>query len=253
MTGGGKRRNRIVRLVVAAAFGIGVAATGAMVSATDAGATGSTPAPFSITVNGANTTSSTASAVSSLVAVGLPTGATGTVTFASGTTVLCVATLPTTSCASGVLANGTYPGVAGTYSGDGTYAGGTSTNSVDLTVGAGAGTSLACRKVFGYTTRTATFAKCGPMQQGAHLPGADLLTGGVLTWAKPRTTTTYTGSATSPGLGSCTVGHVEEDFSGTVTADTSGYVVVGDAVTFQVCVNSASHVVKLLPHTTGTL
>ena len=253
MKGGGMRRNRIVGLVVAAVVGIGAAGAGAVGAASEAGATGSTPAPFTITVNGAPVASSTASAVSGLAAVGLPTGATGTVTFTSGATTLCVATLPVTTCASGILANGSYPGVVGTYSGDGTYASSTSTNSVDLTVSVGAGSTLTCKKIFGYTTKKATFAKCGPAQRGATLPGSSLLTGGVLTWGTPRTTTTYTGSATSPGQGTCTAGHTEELFSGTVTADTSGFVLVGDAVTFDICVNSVSGVVKLLPHTRGTL
>ncbi|MFI5285087.1 MAG: beta strand repeat-containing protein [Candidatus Dormibacteria bacterium] len=54
---------------------------------------------------------------------GLAAGATGTVTFTSGGSTLCVAALPSTSCATSTsLAPGTYP-VTATYSGDSNYAG----------------------------------------------------------------------------------------------------------------------------------
>jgi len=109
-----------------------------------------------------------------------------------------------------------------------------------------------CHKFFGYLTSTVTVAKCGVAQKGAHFAGPDLLAGGTLTWAVSKATTTYTGTSTSPGQGVCPTGRVEYDFTGTVTADTSGYVTVGDAVAYDVCVNSTTHVVKLVLHTTGS-
>jgi hypothetical protein len=234
------------------AVGLGSVTVASILTAVPAGATGSSPAPFTITVNGANSTSTTTSSVETLAWAGLPGDATGTVQFASGATVLCTATLPSTSCSSGTLAPGSYPAVTGTYSGDGTYAGSTSTNSVNLTVGVPGGTSLVCRKIFGYLTKVVTVAKCGVAQKGAHFAGGNLLTGGTLTWAKSKATTTYAGTATSPGQGACASGHTEYDFTGTVTGDTSSYVAVGDGVGYQVCVNATTQVVKLLNGTHGS-
>jgi len=126
-------------------------------------------------------------------------------------------------------------------------------SAVALPTVSGAATSpLLCHKIFGYLTKTVTIAKCGEAQAGAHFVGTDLLSGGTLTWAKSKATTTYTGLAVSPGQGTCTTGHVEYDFTGTVSADTSGYVTVGDGVTYDVCINSTTNVVKLVKGTTGS-
>jgi hypothetical protein len=57
---------------------------------------------------------------------------------------------------------------------------------------------------------------------------------------------------TSPGEGSCAAGRVEYDFTGTVTAGTSIYVTVDDTVSYDVCVNSTTHVVNLIRRTTGS-
>jgi hypothetical protein len=117
---------------------------------------------------------------------------------------------------------------------------------------ASASTPFVCHKFFGHLTSTVVVTKCGVAQKGAHFAGSDLLMGGTLTWGISKATTTYTGTSTSPGQGVCQTGRVEYDFTGTVTADTSGYVTVGDAVAYDVCVNSTTHVVKLVLHTTGT-
>jgi hypothetical protein len=117
---------------------------------------------------------------------------------------------------------------------------------------ASATSPLVCHKFFGHLTTTVTVTKCGVAQKGAHFSGPDLLVGGTLTWALSKATTTYTGTSTSPGQGVCQTGRVEYDFSGSVTADTSGYVTVGDAVAYDVCVNSTTQVVKLVLHTTGS-
>jgi hypothetical protein len=105
----------------------------------------------------------------------------------------------------------------------------------------------------GFLSKVTTIAGCGVAQSGAHFAGADLLVGGTLTWARSKATTTYTGSASSPGAGSCGTGRVEYDFSGTVTVDTSTYVTVGDAVGYNVCVNSTTGVVKLVKGTKASL
>jgi hypothetical protein len=243
----------MVRAAIAVALGLGGVGIATVATSAEAGATGSTPTAFTFTVNGANATSTTASPVSTVALAGLPVGATGTIEFDSGATVLCTANLPATSCSTVSLSNGTYPGIAGTYSGDATYAGSTSTNTVDLTVGSGGGPSLSCGKMSGFQSKKAAIAKCGVAQAGAHFPGADLLTGGTVTWARSKTTTTFTGAANSPGQGSCATGRVEYDFSGTVTADTSTFVTVGDAVGYNVCVNSTTGVIKLVEGTRASL
>jgi hypothetical protein len=243
--------NRLVRLAGVLALGAGLAVAGTGLVAGVAGATGSTPAPFTIKVDGANSSTSTTSATSTLTVSGLPSDATGTVVFDQAGSPLCTATLPSHTCTSVTLAPGSYPGITGTYSGDGTYAGSTSTNSVSLTVLASGGPTTTCSKVSGYVTRKITFSYCQVSQKGAHIAGADLLTGGSLTWNASKAVTTYTGSATSPGQGACTAGHTEEDFTGTVTADGSTFTTVGGTVTYDVC-ESSTGVVKLVPGTKAT-
>jgi hypothetical protein len=245
--------HRIRRLGGAGAIGFAAVAAATMGVVVPAGATGSTPTALTITVNGADSSASTTSPVSTLAWAGLPGDATGTVQFASGATVLCTAVLPATSCSSVSLAAGSYPGITGVYSGDGTYAGSTSTNSVDLTVGAVGGSSLTCRKIFGHVTSQVVVAKCGSTQKSAHFAGGDILTGGTLTWGKSATSTTYSGSATSPGQGTCRTGTVEYEFTGSVTAGTSTLASVGDAVSYDVCINSRTHVVALLLGSTASL
>jgi len=103
----------------------------------------------------------------------------------------------------------------------------------------------------GHVTTKIAFTFCQVAQGGAYLPGADSLTGGALRWKVSSTVTTFAGSATSPGQGACSTGHVEEDFTGTVTADTSSLVAVGGTVTYRYC-QSPSGVVKLVPGTKAT-
>ena len=120
------------------------------------------------------------------------------------------------------------------------------------TAASAASSPLICKKFFGHTTSKVVIAKCVGVKGSAHFAGSDILTGGTLTWGKTGLTTSYTGSATSPGEGSCPVGRVEYDFTGSVTDDTSTYVDVGDTVTYDICVNSTTHVVKLIRMTTSS-
>ena len=111
---------------------------------------------------------------------------------------------------------------------------------------------LVCHKIYGHLNTAVVVAKCGVAQNGAHFAGTDILSGGTLTWGVSKATTSYTGVATSPGQGTCIAGRVEYDFTGTITADTSGYVTVGDSVSYHVCINSTTQVVKLVNGTTGS-
>ena len=240
--------NRIARIALTMALALGTIGIAVVVDAPAAGATGTA---ITIKVNGGNTTAVTTSPTSTIAVYGLPSRATGTVEFDQAGSPLCTATLPLHSCTTSSLAPGTYAGITGTYTGDGTYTGSTSTNSVTLTVLSGGGLSTTCSKMAGYVTKKITFSFCQVSQKGAHLSGVDLLTGGALTWNASKTVTTFTGSATSPGQGACTAGHTEEDFTGTVTADTSTFAAAGGAVTYSFC-ESTRGVVKLVPGTKAT-
>ena len=243
--------NKFVRRAGVLAFVAGIVVAGTGLGAGVAGAAGSTPAPFTIAVNGANSTAVTTSPTSTMTVVGLAAGATGTVEFDQAGSPLCTVTLPATSCTTATLAVGSYPGITGTYSGDGSFAGSTSTNAVNLTVLASGGPSLICSKVSGYVTKKITFSYCRVSQKGGHILGADLLTGGTMTWSISKTVTTYAGTGSSPGQGACHADHTELDFTGTVTADSSTFVTVGGPVSSQLCENTAG-VVKFVPGTKAT-
>lgn len=243
--------NRVPRIALAVALALGTAGMAAVADASVAGATG-TPTAFTIKVDGAKANAAASAPTSTITASRLPSRATGTVEFDQAGGPLCTATLPAHSCTTSSLAPGSYPDITGTYSGDGTYAGSTSTNSVNLTVLTPGGPTTTCSKVSGYATKRPNFSFCQVSQKGAHLATDDLLTGGDLTWNQSQTVTTFSGSATSPGQGACTkTGSVEEDFTGTVTADTSTFASVGGTVSYRVCV-STKGVVKLVPGTKAT-
>jgi MYXO-CTERM domain-containing protein len=92
-------------------------------SSTDATAFVITQASTSFTASASPPTTTYGNTVA-LSELGLPGTATGTVTFAAGGSTLCTATLPATSCSTGVLVVGTYS-VTATYSGDTNYKGAT--------------------------------------------------------------------------------------------------------------------------------
>ncbi len=110
---------------------------------------------------------------------------------------------------------------------------------------------LVCHKFWGYFYSTVYVTSCG-LPTKAHFAATNLLSGGTLTWGKSTATTTYAGVATSAGQGACATGHVGYDFTGSVTADTSGHVTVGDLVTYDICVNTATGVIKLLHRTVAS-
>ena len=210
-----------------------------------------TDTAFTITVNGGGSATISASTDATLAASGLNVRATGTVEFDQAGSALCTATLPTTSCATSGLTAGSYAGITAIYSGDSDYTGSTSTNSVTLTV-VGGGTSLVCTKVSGYVTKKITFTNCGLNLKGGRILGSLYLTGGTVTWATSKTGLTYSSSVVSPGQGSCGAGHVEKDVTGLVTATDDTFVSVGDDVSFRVCENSVTGVVKLVHGTTAS-
>jgi len=114
---------------------------------------------------------------------------------------------------------------------------------------AAAASAQTCTKASGSETGTITFSGCtGGLGKGSAV-ATSLATGGTITWkGKGKGTTTFSGSPTSPGQGSCSKGSTEYDFSGTVTTDTSGKVLVGSAVSGQACLSSAG-AISLVKHT----
>ena len=209
-----------------------------------------TATSFTITVNGGSSATITSSANATLAISGLDSRASGTVEFDQGSDVLCTATRPATSCDTSGLVVGDYFGITATYSGDSTYETSDATNTVDLTV-ADPTSSLFCNKVSGTITKKITFTNCGLSQKGGRIAGSAYLTGGNVIWATSKTGLTYSGSATSPGQGVCPAGRVEHQFTGLVTGATASFVSVGDLVSFDVCVNSTTGVVKLVTGTTA--
>ena len=212
-----------------------------------------TDTSFTIAVNGSSSAVIPTSDDATLSETGLPSRATGTVEFDQGGSILCTATLPDTSCTTSGLPADSYTGITATYSGGGSYSGSTSTNSVDLTV---ATSTLTCTKMAGYATsvKKVQFAKCGLTGKGAWIDGSSYTTGGTATWATSKAKFTYAVTTTSPGRGSCAAGQIEQDASGLVlSADAGAVVQVGDYVGFNVCVNSTTHVVKLVHGTSASL
>jgi hypothetical protein len=244
--------NRVTRFALAVVVVLGVAGTATVAAAGPAGATATVATSFTIKVNGVKgPLATTASPTSTVRVAGLPARATGTVEIDQAGSPWCTMTLPVHSCTTASLAPGSYPTITGTYAGDATYLGSTSGNTVDLTVLAPGGSTITCAKMSGYVTAKIAFTFCQVAQKGGYLAGSDSLTGGALTWTASATVTTFSGSATSPGQGACATGRTEEDFTGTVTADTSTLVAVGGTVTYRYC-QGATGIVKLVPGTKAT-
>jgi hypothetical protein len=206
---------------------------------------------FTITVDGGPSSTIPETEDATLAFSGLPRGATGTVEFDAGTTVLCTADPATdTSCTTSGLTPGTYAGITATYSGDTSYTSSVATNTVTLTVGA---VHVTCTKIAGHTTTKLQITKCGFTGKGVWMDGALAFGGTTAKWADSQQPFTYTATDTSPGQGACGAGRVEHDVRGVVTSSSSTRVPAGDFVGFQVCVNSTTHVVKLLGGTTASL
>ena len=123
---------------------------------------------------------------------------------------------------------------------------------VGLAGSAGASAPVSCTKVTGTTTGTLTFKGCGTLGKGS-APAASLGTGGTITWkGKKSGTTTFSVTVSSPGQGGCKAGSTEYDATGTVSADTSGKVGVGSAVSGRACVDASGNV-TLVKHTVFAL
>lgn len=127
-----------------------------------------------------------------------------------------------------------------------------SAGTVGLVGPAGASAPVSCSKVSGTETGTLTFKGCGTLGKGS-APAASLASGGTITWkGKKSGTTTFSVTVSSPGQGGCVAGSTEYDATGTVTADTSGKVGIGSAVSGRACV-SGSGKITLVKHTVFAL
>ncbi|HLN15429.1 MAG TPA: hypothetical protein VK277_01635 [Acidimicrobiales bacterium] len=124
--------------------------------------------------------------------------------------------------------------------------------SIGIAGPAGASAPVSCTKVVGVITGNITFKGCGGGLGKGTAPAASLATGGTITWlGRIKGTTTVALSVTSPGQGGCKKNSTEYDATGTVTADTTGVVSVGDPVSGRACL-SPSGSISLVKHTVFT-
>ena len=177
---------------------------------------------------------------SSLGETGLPAGAGGTITFMSGATLLCIATLPTTSCAtSTTLPAGSYP-VTATYSGDGNHFGSTATTSLTVTKAStsftasatpgsvvyGTTSTLAESGLQGNATGTVTFTSGATLLCTANLPTTNCATSTTLAAGSYPATATYSGDGNHGGSTastSLTVTKAATSFAASATLPTVTY------------------------------
>ena len=119
---------------------------------------------------------------------------------------------------------------------------------------AGASAPVSCTKISGNVATAVTLKGCGGGLGKGTAPAPTLATGGTITWKGHNKGTTTIGnvSVTSPGQGGCKTGSTEEDFTGTVTANTSKANILGNTVSGRACANAAGNL-SLVKHTTLTL
>ena len=126
---------------------------------------------------------------------------------------------------------------------------------VGLGGSAGASPPVSCTKVTGTATGNITLKGCSAGLGKGSAPASTLLvTGsGTITWkGKHKGTTTVSVTVTTPVTSACKTGSTEYDATGTVTADTSGKVVVSSTVSDKACVSGTGKV-SLVKHTVFTL
>jgi hypothetical protein len=117
-----------------------------------------------------------------------------------------------------------------------------------VTAGA-AGATISCTKASGSDTSTVKLKGCTPTSttggKSKALNVSTLASGGVVKWKSGKTTTL---SAPTLGTGTnCPAGtSVDETFSGTVTADTTGSAPVGGPYSGEACISSSGAIT--LPH-----
>ena len=108
--------------------------------------------------------------------------------------------------------------------------------------------TLPCAKISGKATGEIKISKCLPKTKQDKLArglASSLFSGGTFTWSKSNQTTVVATTVTSPGQGSCSAKHTEEDVSGTATGGTSTYTTPGSPVSIRLC-ESHSGSLKLL-------
>lgn len=120
---------------------------------------------------------------------------------------------------------------------------------------AGASAPASCTNLSGNVVGALTFKGCGGglgkgTASGSLFPAG----GGTITWKGTHKGTTTLGNVTfaSPGQGGCKTGSVEQDVTGTVTANTSRAHILGTTMSGRVCVDGAGNQ-SLVKHTTLTL
>jgi hypothetical protein len=119
---------------------------------------------------------------------------------------------------------------------------------------ASASAPVSCSKISGNIATTATLKGCGGGLGKGTAPASAFASGsGTITWkGKGKGTTDISVTPTVVGQGGCKNGSTEVDVAGSVTADTSGKVTVGDPVSARVCFDSNGKL-SLVKHTTLSL
>jgi hypothetical protein len=115
---------------------------------------------------------------------------------------------------------------------------------------AGASAPGSCTKLSGNVGTTITRKGCGGGLGKGSAAGVSLTTGGTIVGKGNHNGSTTVGnvSVTSPGQGSCAATSTEEDFTGTVTADTSKANLSGTTVSGSACVDGSGNI-SLVKHT----
>jgi len=120
---------------------------------------------------------------------------------------------------------------------------------------AGASAPVSCTTMSGNVAGRLTLKGCGGgLGKGTAIGSLFPAGGGAITWKGEHKGTTTIGNVTfaSPGQGGCKTGSVEQDITGTVTANTSKADILNTTVSGRVCVDGAGNQ-NLVTHTTLVL
>jgi len=120
---------------------------------------------------------------------------------------------------------------------------------------AGASAPVSCTTMSGNVAGTLTFKGCGGgLGKGTAIGSLFPAGAGTITWQGKHKGTTTVGNVTfaSPGQGGCKTGSVEQDVTGTVTANSSKADILNTTMSGRVCVDGAGNQ-NLVKHTTLVL
>ena len=115
-------------------------------------------------------------------------------------------------------------------------------------------TGIKCKVLTGNIATNVTLKRCKVGNTGGAskaMPATALASGGTIKWVNGKTTTVKL-TVTQGSAANCAVGDSEYDAKGKVTADTTGSVKIGGAVSAHVCV-APSGAISLVPGTAAKI